>query len=182
MARTKTYDLCEERDRIDAELDDLADRAAADDVELTDADRRRAQQLERQYVGLEWALTPPDHEDRDPYERVTLTELTAGSYIKAGAEAAADASEMDVPAGGDIERLYRVTSAIEDAPFVPDHGDGLVAVGQLKPQFFFWLEQRVDDLTTPDIEGNGFAQRVAARQQDQTDATSDASSASSSPE
>lgn len=177
MPRTETYDLEAELERIDSELDDLADEAA-EAGDLPDADRARAQQLERQYVGLEWALHPEDHESREPYESVTISELTAGSYIKAGAQAEADARDADLPAGADTDRLYRVAQAVEDADFLPDgptFDQTLVGIGGLKPQFFFWLEQRVDDLTTPDVSGGNFAQRVAER-------TSDGGNNSSSPE
>lgn len=167
--RTETYALTDERDRLDAALDDLADQAAAGG--LSDADQARVQRLERQYRGVLWALNPDAHESRDPYESVTLRELTAGQYIKAGDQAREDSTSVDAPVGADTERLYRVAHAVVDADFVPDPGgfdDTLIAVGQLKPQFFFWLEQRVDDLTSPDVEGNGFAQRVAARRSDGT--------------
>lgn len=167
MPRTETYDLEAELERVDGELDDLADEAA-EEGDLSDADRAQAQKLERQFIGLQWALNPEDHESRDAYESVTISELTAGSYIKSGALAEADARDADLPAGTDTERLYRVAQAVEDADFVPDGAtfdQTLVAIGGLKPQFFFWLEQQVDELTTPDIEGNGFAQRVAERTQ-----------------
>jgi hypothetical protein len=172
MPDTRTYHISEELERIDSELDDLADEAAAldDDEALSSTQQQRIQQLERQYAGLKWATS-------EGWESVTLSELTAGSYMRAGAQAEQDARESNAATGTDTERLYRIAQAIDGADFLgdnPTHKQTLAAVGQLKPHFFFWLEQRVDDLTAPAVEGNSFAERVAAKtSSDCTSSTSD---------
>lgn len=179
MAKTRTYDLREERDRIDSELDGVAEDVAALEAgnPLLEQRAQRGRELERQWVGLQWALNADaagDERDRDVYGSVTIEELTAGTYLRAGSRAEADTAELDVPNGTDIQRLYRVASAIEDADFLsddPDFDETLVTVAELKPQFFAWLESRVDDVSTPEVEGNGFAARVAAAESDETESS-----------
>jgi len=185
---TETIDLRTEFERVDEERENLAAEVAeavADaDAEVDSADAERGQELDRHYRGLGWALNEDaagDERERDPYETVAISELTAGAYVKAGAEASADARDLDLPTDGDVERLYRVSNAVDDADFLDETTDPLVAVADLKPHFFFWLEDRVDDLTTPEIEGNSFGELVAANVS-AMDQPSNGDSSSSSPE
>ncbi|QLH78672.1 hypothetical protein HZS55_15860 [Halosimplex rubrum] len=177
MPRTETYDLRDEARQNSNRQDELAEKIAEfeDGNPLIQRKARRGKQLERQYKGLMWALNEDedgDERERDPIESVTLSELTAGTHLRAGARAEADTAELDVPNGTDIQRLYRVATAVEDADFLDDDAnfdETLVAVSQLKPQLFDWLEERVDELSTPEVEGNGFAQRVADAASDENE-------------
>jgi len=185
---TETIDLRAEFERVGEEREDLAAEVAeavADaDAEVDSADAERGQELDRHYRGLAWALNEDaagDERERDPYEEVTISELTAGAYVKAGAEASADARELDLPTDGDVERLYRVANAIDEADFLDDHTDPLVAVADLKPHFFFWLENRVDQLTTPEVDKGNFGELVAEKVSAMDQPSSDDSN-SSSPE
>ena len=183
----ETIDLRAEFERVAAEREGLAaevaDAVVDEDAEAS-ADAERGQELDRHYRGLAWALnedTAGDERERDPYEKVTISELTAGAYVRAGAKASADARELDLPTNGDVERLYRVANAVDDADFLDDTTDPLVAVGGLKPHFFFWLEDRVDDLTTPEVDKGNFGELVAEKVSELDQSNSDDSS-SSSPE
>ena len=163
---TETIDLRAEFERVAAERGDLAAEVAeaVADADAEASAAERGQELNRHYRGLAWALNEDaagDERERDPYEKVTISELTAGAYVKAGAEASADARELDLPTDGDVERLYRVANAIDEADFLDETTDPLVAVADLKPHFFFWLEDRVDDLTTPEVDKGNFGELVA---------------------
>lgn len=165
--RTETYELAAELQRVESRLDDIADEIAdlEDGNPLIDRRAKEGQRLERQRVGLAWALHPDEREDRDPYESVTISELTASTHLQAGSRAESDTADLDLPNGTDTRRLYRVASAVESGDFLDDDAgfdETLVAVGQLKPHLFAWLEDRVDELSSPDVEGNSFAERVAA--------------------
>lgn len=165
---TETYNLEEERDRIDNKLDELADEVA----ELDEGNLLRGQKieeansLERHLTGILWALNPDDEEDRDPYTEVTLGSLTASEH----ADVRDSAPQVDSPGkqsneGGSMI-LYAAKGVVE-APFLdqnnPAYNEKIAAVGDLQPQFAEWLAERVDELTTPDVEGNGFGERVAER-------------------
>jgi len=171
MPRTETYNLRDELERVYSEMKDLADEAAAldEDEPVPSRIETRVSDLERQYLGLAWALNEDedaDKRDRDAYERVTISELTTGAHLSAGAEMEQDIKDSNIAAGADTERLYRVAKAVDDADFLTgDAGfsDTFLKVAGMKPHFFFWLEERVDDLTTPTVEGNGFAALVQER-------------------
>lgn len=171
---TEPIDLREERDRIDSELDALA----ADLAELdSDSPKReelnsRGNRMERFLAGLEWAIDPPDDDPTrdEPYEEVTLGALSAGEYADLTDTAAADASTTKSVAGS--SRVLYATKGLVDAPFINEgmnEAQRLSAVSDLQPQFQKWLAWRVDGLSTYDIEGNGFAARVAEQQQETTE-------------
>lgn len=158
---TVTVDLQDELERIDQELDDVADEVA----ELPDGAphagdlAERGVQLERQLAGLQWATDPPDDDPIDgPIEEVTLGGLNAGEYLDVQAETADE--------GGTVSKVIFAAKGVVDAPFIDDsmsEAERVQAVRDLPPQFHEWLATKVDDLSTPDLEGNGFAQRVSER-------------------
>lgn len=167
---TETLDLRAEYDRIDTKLDDLADATAelSEDNSARGRKIREGKTLERHLAGLEWALDPPEDEEREPYEEVTLGELSAGEHADVKDIIAGD-SDPGKGSAGSQEILFAAKGLV-DAPFLPaDASEAQVvsAVDSLKPHFAQYLADRVDDLTTPDIEGNGFVQRVAERTSNQ---------------
>ena len=170
---TTTYDLQAEAQRLDRELDEAADEAA----EATEGSSAyeeavaRGRQLERELAGVEWALDPDEEEDRDPYEEVTLGALNAREYGEIGDRASSAMEQSTTHASGissasGVQRIFFAAGGLADAPFLSDSADfeeKARAVGDVAPQFLYWMEQRVDELTTPDVEGNGFSQRLEAR-------------------
>lgn len=171
---TKTYDLHEEEQRIDRKMNEAADEAAeADDgTQAHQEAMARGKFLERQLAGVQWALYPDEEEDRDPYEEVTLGALNAREYGEIG-DRVKTAKEKSAGYGSDltsmdgVQQIFFVAGGIVEAPFVSENAgfeEKAQAVGDLSPQFVTYLQQRVDDLSTPDVRGNGFEQRVAERQ------------------
>lgn len=164
---TETYDLEEERDRIDTKLDELADEVAEldEDNPLRGRKAEEANSLERHLTGIQWALTPDEEEDRDPYTEVTLGSLTAGEHADVRDSATSVSKTSHKSSEGSSMILYAAKGVVE-APFLPDSAGYDAKIGNvsnLQPQFVEWLAERVDELTTPDVEGNGFGERVAER-------------------
>lgn len=166
--QTQTYDIEAEHDRLDAELDDLADTVAELDEGTLRYDQKveEATALERQLAGLSWALNPPDEEDREPYEEVTLGALSAGEY--ADVRDTLDGDENRTKGKAGASEILFTARGLVDAPFLNDENasfdEKISAISDLPPHFHDWLRTQVDDLSTPDIEGNGFAQRLAERE------------------
>jgi len=178
---TQTYDLREEYNRIDNELDELADEVAAlgEGSPMYQPKLEEAATLERQLAGLEWALTDPDddteddpavtvegdHDDR-PYEEVTVGSLSAGEYAEVRDTLDGD-DDPSMGRAGSSEILFAAMGLV-DAPFIDEDDDFTAKIrtvaDDLPPHFHKWLRSRVDDISTPDIEGNGFAQRLAERE------------------
>jgi len=171
---TKTYDLHEEEQRIDREMNEAADEAAEaeDGTRAHEEAMARGKLLERQLAGVQWALYPDEEEDRDPYEEVTLGALNAREYgeigdrVKTAKEQSAGTASGLTSMDG-VQQIFFVAGGLVDAPFLPENANfeqKSQAVGDLSPQFAAYLQQQVDDLSTPDVQGNGFAQRVAERE------------------
>lgn len=164
---TETIDLQKERNRLDKELDELAAESAEYDPgsprrEQLDAQGRR---LEKHLAGVMWALNPDDEDDIDPIEKVTVGALTAGEYADLTDTTTADTSAGKTAAGS--SQVLFAAKGLEDAPFLEDganEAQRLSAVSDLQPQFQKWLAARVDELSTYDLEGNGYAARVARNQ------------------
>lgn len=165
---TETYDLEAERDRIDTKLDELADEVAEldEDSPLRGQKIEEASNLERQLAGLDWALATPDADEDDhpdrPYQEVTIGALTAGEYAEVRDTLDGD-SDPTMGRAGTTGILF-AAQGVADAPFLEGSEDltgKIVAVRELSPHFQDWLSARVDEISTPQIEGNGFAQRVA---------------------
>jgi hypothetical protein len=172
---TATYDLTEERERLEDEMDEVADEAAElYEEEWSNTQRKQdyqelvadGQMLEQQYVGVQWALDKWDEPE------VTVGGLTAGEYTEVGDLTGAHKQAAQERLGSNVStastrRLFYAAAGVVDAPFVGDEigadtrlEEKVQCVNQLSPQFMHWLEERVDDLTTPDVEGNGFGKRL----------------------
>lgn len=167
--KTKTYNLKEEAERIDTELDEVA--ATVSNLEEGNPGRnekvREGRQLERELAGLQWALNPEEDEDREPYEEVTVGALTAAEYANASDRASDAIGRQKGNSSSEwLRRLYFASAGVVSAPWLDEDDasfeDKLTETNQVAPQFLFWLESVVDEITTPRVEGNGFAQRVEA--------------------
>ncbi|OYR58625.1 hypothetical protein [Halorubrum halodurans] len=186
---TKTFDLEEEKRRLNEELDKLADQEA-EDIRAEQAEgetptgkfrrqerREEAQRLEQMLVGVEWALDPDNEDDVDPIDEVTLGALNAAEYGLVSDYMTKRVDEFQGPTenarGEQMRRTIFATGAIIEAPFIDDDirnsniEEKYKAVAtKLAPQFVYWIEQRGDELTTPEVEGNGFAKRVAEKREE----------------
>ncbi|KOX92699.1 hypothetical protein [Halorubrum tropicale] len=188
--RTKTFDLEEEKRRLNEQLDELADKEA-EDIRAEQAEgqtstpqwdrqerREEAQRLEQMLVGVEWALDPDNEDEIDPIEEVTLGALNAAEYGLVSDYMAEQVDQFQGPTedgrGEQMRRAIFATGAIIEAPFIDDDvrnsniSEKYREVAQLAPQFVYWLEQRGDELTTPEVEGNGFATRVEDKMTEET--------------
>jgi hypothetical protein len=163
---TQTLDLTDEQERLDDDLDALADRAAeADDAEMAILEQR-ATELETYLSGVAWALSEFGEDatvtigalDTGEMARVTDRTLDAkGEIVGRGSDPSVD---------GASENFY-VAMGIREAPFI-DEGAGFearaTAVQGLHPNFTKYLRNRIDDLSTPEADlGNSFRERVAKR-------------------
>lgn len=185
--RTETIDLEEEEARLENKLDELADEVAewhekSDSTikeskleELTD----EGNSVEQELAGVKWALNPDEDEDREPYEEITLGSLTAGEYARVGDYTIGikNLNQDKVSKHMEAENARRTVFAaagIAEAPFLETTENTELyekyqeVSRKLSPQFVYWIEQRVDELTSPDVEGNGFAARVAERIETET--------------
>lgn len=166
---TKTYTLADEAERLDEKLDRLADDAAereGEDTPESEETVAEAQRVEQQLVGVLWAC-----DEFGDDATITVGDLSTGDLARVQdytqdvrQQRSGGATNRSV-AGA--HRIFFCAAGIVDAPFIDEDAsfeDKAVAVRNLKPQCTTWLEDRVDDLSTPDVElGNGFAARVAAR-------------------
>ena len=161
----QTYDLDEEAARLDAALDEAADAASEAD-RSSDAFIEavtRGQDAETYRVGVELL--------RREYSAtsITLRELRAGDFARVDSYTAATAEQSGGNGVGPA-KLYTVAAALVDAPFVPDDADfeqRVHAVRQLEQQVLLYLYDRIDDLSTPDVDFiEGFGQRLSARMAD----------------
>lgn len=178
---TRTYDLRDVADRLDDDLDALA--ADIDTEDAADDALERAITLEHQLAGVQWAIDEFGP-DTDHGPEVTLGALTAGEYARVRDETdksrqllvGADSSDTD--AAG-VRQIAFVAAGLVDGPFVGDSVPaGLAgfdkrrdAVADLAPQFVSWLEDEIDDLTTPDVDAGNFVARLG----DETDLNSPSS-------
>lgn len=180
--KTETYDLQAEAQRLDeraAELDEQLAELDADDTVADDAPEVRQTMAEglkvdKMIAGVHWALDPPDDETvlDGPVDEVTLGALTAGEAAMAGDVSAGALEEireqtaLDVGNGGNMSNLHKVAAGLVDAPWISQQDnvqETMQKTSQVAPQFQTWLYERVDELTTPEVEGNGFIARVRAR-------------------
>ncbi|NEU57101.1 hypothetical protein [Halorussus sp. MSC15.2] len=169
MTRNETrIDFAEERDRLDAKLDELAEVVAETDEESVEHEEAvmEANQIESQFLpGLHWASEEFD----DSTVRIGgLTTGERGRVLDRVRAAQRQQVGFD-PAEGPPEGLatpFWCAAGIEEAPFLDGHEfeTKVRAVRSLPPQFTAWLEHRIDDLTTLDHDtGNSFAARVEAK-------------------
>ncbi|WP_217650151.1 hypothetical protein [Natrinema hispanicum] len=179
--------MSEEKERIDKRLDTLADRTSEIEQQMDelgeDEDLNQGQlheyreivqegnQLEQMYAGVQWALNPDG--DQEPIEEVTLGSLTAGEYAEVGDKLQAAKQQRSGWGWGtnpDLDNARRnmfAAACLQDASFLaeedPDFETKIRVVTDLAPAFIHWLEKKGDELTTPEVEGNGFRKRVEER-------------------
>jgi hypothetical protein len=159
MTRTRTVTLGDERDRLSAELDDLADDlAAADDppAKLWS----EAQDLDQ--AGEAVAALAARHGDE---ATVTVRGLTAGEIARV------EDHLDDSDGGAGASRIAYAAAGLEDAPFLDDDAVSLQArmeaIADEAVGVRVWIEELVDDVGSPD-EGNWqpLAERLAATDTD----------------
>jgi len=186
---TETVDIEGALDTVETALDDVVDEVVALEADIDDHDDdppaplldeyqsalERGQRLERHRDGLAWALDPDN--GFDAITEVTIGALTAGETNTVTDRTASLESKMTDDWG--VQATLRGANQTEfaaaglvDAPFIDDsdeHADVVGAVAECAPQFVAWLADRVDGLSTPDIEGNGFGERVAEKRTTRSD-------------
>lgn len=176
---TRTLNLQSEAERIDKKLDDLAGRLSeikddlGEDEEVDNVDEaaeiiEKAQTLEQHLVGLDWALNPPEDEAFTSCEEVTIGALTTGEYGE-WTDRVSDAQQEKVgfmQGGGNVNgpaQVFFVATGLVDADFLGEQKDftGKASrVNQLAPQFTAYLEDQIDELTTPKTDFRSFAERM----------------------
>jgi len=196
MAQTKTYDIDDEQDRLQREREDAADEAVEleqrmDSFEQVPDDLAQEYQqtlaeghkCDRYLTGLKWALDPPTGTSID---EITLSALTAGDeqWVSGRSDALSDqlASEWGADADEvDGGRLLHVAAVgIVDCPRFegsPDPESRTDIVRGWHPSFVRWVADRVDDLSTPEVEGKNFAALLKDRRA--TDTPDDSGAGSS---
>jgi hypothetical protein len=191
---TESYNLKDEYERLDAHLDDLAQQVVEIEQEMESADEvgptlthryetrlREFHEAEREIAGISWALNPDDP-NQDPITEVTVGALTAGEYVTAKDRTEALRAEHADRWGVDVDaeqsdQLHVAAAGLVDADSLDtDDYDACVdSLADAVPQFLAWLASRVDNLSTPKVEGNDSGGRLA-------DARSRAETESDSPE
>jgi hypothetical protein len=185
---TETVDIEGALDTVENALDDVADEVVALEAEIDDHDDppaplldeyqsalERGQRLERHRDGLAWALDPDS--EVDAITEVTIGALTAGEVATVTDRTASmetkKTDDWGVQATLDAaNRTEFAAAGLVDAPFIDDsadHADVVGALAECAPQFVAWLADRVDELSTPNIEGNGFAERVNSKRTTRSD-------------
>jgi len=163
---TKSYRLVDERDRLNSELDDLADTIVDGDHEkAVNLLKQRASSLETQLSGVCWLI---DQYGGD--SQVVVAGLDAGEYaqVQDRVEQIRATSDGRGNTPGARRNVF-AAMGLQEAPFLSNDAtsidDRLEAVTDGKPLGVTeWLESRVNDLTTVD-SGNftRFRERLADR-------------------
>lgn len=170
----KTYTLAAERNRIDGELDRLADALvdAEDDTVSAQHLRQRASSLETQLGGLQWLITEYGED-----ATITVGGLDAGEYAQVQDRAESYRAQQDGDSGvPGARRNVFAAMGVVDAPFLDREaiadaddplGETLDAVTSLPVGVADWLESRANELTTVS-EGDfrSFSERLKARSTD----------------
>lgn len=167
--QTRTYDLAEEVQALEADRDDLAAEAAAldrDDPERQDL-VQRGQEIDTFLDGLDAVLDPPAGVSIPQFEEVTLGGLTGGEYGQVEdrlVSAALDRGDDSVGSGA--ERIHLVAQGTVDAPYLDDdagYEQAIAATAQLPLGYLKWAEAEINEMTAV---GNGeresFERLVAA--------------------
>ena len=142
--RTETYAFDAEIDRIDEQVDHLAEDVAGLDADnpLADQLTQQAVRLDAQRRGLTWAR------DEWGVDEVTLSGLTGGEHARLEDRFA------DGGGGPGATRVWKVAAGTEDAPYVTDDLESTVAlVAELPIAYQKWAFARINELTSVG-EGN----------------------------
>lgn len=152
----ETRVLGDERDRLDAALDDMVDQLdAADSDTAAQAIRQQAQEIDARGRGVAYLI---DEHGADA--EVTVRGLAAGDYAEVEDRVAAlrDQQGTDSALPGAHRNIFAAAGLV-DAPFLPEDADTnsldvrLDAVADQPTGVAKYLEAIVNDLTTVD-EGN----------------------------
>lgn len=183
--RTRTVNLAEELEALEAEREQLLGEVA----EMDDGNPEAASKIERgrdldaHLDGLEWAIDAHEDDavpewDQD-VETITLGGLTGGEYGKLEQDLTEAAQQSDQGVAG-AERVYQVRAGTVDAPYLDPGAEDvtqIAAVASLPVGFLKWAQSVVDDLSSV---GNGdrrsFDDSVAVRvsnAEPETDASSE---------
>lgn len=161
---SETYTLGDERDRLDARLDDLADTIA--DADDPAAMQQVGAQVETRLSGVAYLI---DAHGADA--TVTVEGLTAGAYARVEDKLAAIRAQADGDSLPGTQTTVFAAAGLIEAPFLegedPALDPAMAAIREQPIGVAKWLEARVNDLTT--VEGNGYeplSARIAARSEE----------------
>lgn len=158
MTREKTVTLGDERDRIDAELDELVDQLADADAETQGAQRLISEARDLDQSGAAVAALADEYGDE---ATVTVRELDGEAWARMEDRVDTMRNAKAGPGGvpGSSRNVYAAAGLV-DAPFLNGVGsdalgDKTGAVAELTPApgAQKWLESLVDDVGSVD-EGN----------------------------
>jgi len=185
MPHTQPYNLWDEQDRLRERRERLVDEAVGLERQMLEFEEvpddlrdeyqetlAEGHQTDRYLTGLEWALNPAD---KDPIEEITVSALTAGDeqWVTGRTDALADrlankwGTDSEDVDGGRV--LHVAAVGIEDCPRFagsPDPEERVDIVRGWHPSFVRWLASRVDDLSTPEVEGKNFGELLKERRSD----------------
>lgn len=174
--RTKTVDLKEEADRLQAELETLREKAAEMD-EVPEVLIHAGERLQTQLRGVEWAQAAHEDDDVDVWdadvETVTLGGLTGGEFAALEDTIAADVAARghDGPTNG-ANRVHLVAAGTVDAPYHDPEApltERVATASKLPLAYQKWVEATVNDLTSVgNGDGRSFRSSVAAKRAEQT--------------
>lgn len=168
--RERTLVLGETLDDLDDQLDDLADTMVDEEPdegeEPSEAFRdavQDGQRLNRQHVGVSWAV---DEWGADA--EVVVSAIDMGSRAEVDDyKSSLRSNTVGGPSSSDgAGRLFYIAAGVAEAPFA-DRDDGIEeTVAELRSvpqQFGDWLEEQINEVSTPDVSGNEFGERLEAR-------------------
>jgi hypothetical protein len=172
--QTRTYDLREERERLEAEREELAAEVAALDPDNPERQEhlQRGQQLDAYLDGLDAVIDPPEEVAIPQFDTVGLGGLTGGEYGQIEDQLVSAAlNRGDDSVGSGAERIHLVAKGTVDATYLDDgmgYEQQIAATAQLPLGYLKWAEAKIDEMTSV---GNGeresFESLVAASSQNE---------------
>lgn len=174
---TETRRLGDDLDRLDAELDEAADKLAATTDETASGAilQRHGSDLDQQFAGAHFLVHGTDDADGfdgfGPDATITVSGISAGDKARITDRAEAIRAQRDMP--GDVKGakdLAFTALGLEDAPFLPDTIEGdpldtkLDIVSGFRPAIQAYLKGIVNDVSTLEQGNcNSLRARLAAR-------------------
>lgn len=143
---TRHINFDEEIERLEGEIDDIAEKVAELDPTTDRAKslESRGNRLDTHRRGLEWAR------DEWDVDGVELGGLNAGEYGEMQ-------DKLPDGAGEGATRIYYVAAGTTEAPYAEDDLEDAVAnVAQLSIAYARWAEAQINDLTSVGETGNRF--------------------------
>ncbi|QLG47893.1 hypothetical protein [Natrinema halophilum] len=154
--KTKTYDLTEEIQRLEEQIDEVD----AILKEIDDNGNPQSQAFQGERSGLEAALEGVRWARDDAFDAdyAPMWDESVGEITLAGLTAGESAAiEDDLNGGGaGAARIYQVAKGTVDAPYVDDdmsEDERIGAVSQLPDSYVRWAQARTDELSS--VSGNG---------------------------